>query len=146
MQSGFHIHKTPGLGVFHGFFELVWNPRIIVFHDEPGYLRPFVCRQLFNLLNNFGRTHGLIISQNSFLARRSAEKCFTRHLTPALSPNSVGGEGETFAVPLKIRTTGFAGRSSAKPESANGDSLSCPSSLCFDVIAPERKAKAEGRG
>jgi hypothetical protein len=27
----------------------------------------------------------------------------TRHLTPALSPNSVGGEGEFFAVSLKIR-------------------------------------------
>jgi hypothetical protein len=72
--------------------------------------------------------------------------CFTRHLTPALSPNSVGGEGETFAIPLKIRTMGFAGRSSAKPELANGDFLSCPSSLRFDAITPEPRAKAEGRG
>jgi len=34
---------------------------------------------------------------------------FTHHLTPALSPNSVGGEGESFAISMKIRATGLAG-------------------------------------
>jgi hypothetical protein len=32
-------------------------------------------------------------------------KWFTRHLTPALSPNFVGGEGGISAAPLKIRAT-----------------------------------------
>src|ERR1700690_2163777 len=42
-------------------------------------------------------------------------------------PNRAGpppGEGESFAAPLKIHTTGLAGRSSAKPETNEGDSLS----------------------
>jgi hypothetical protein len=42
--------------------------------------------------------------------------------------------------------TGFVELWSAKPETAETHFLSCPSSLCFDAIAPERKAKAEGRG
>jgi hypothetical protein len=70
MQSGFHVHKTPGFGIFHGFFEFVWNPGIIVFHDKFGHLRPFVCRQPFKLLNDFDRTHGSIISRNLLFARR----------------------------------------------------------------------------
>jgi len=55
---------------------------------------------------------------------RSGGKCFTRHLTPALSPNSVGGEGETFAASVKNPAAGLAGRASAKSELANGDFLS----------------------
>jgi hypothetical protein len=43
--------------------------------------------------------------------RKNANFSFTRHLTPDLSPNSVGGEGENFRVLLNIRATGFAGRS-----------------------------------
>jgi hypothetical protein len=31
-------------------------------------------------------------------------------------PNSIGGEGESFAVPLKIRATGFAGGSAEETE------------------------------
>jgi hypothetical protein len=45
-------------------------------------------------------------TQSSFC--RFWEISLTRHLTPALSPNFVGGEGESFAVHLKIRTTKFA--------------------------------------
>jgi hypothetical protein len=41
-------------------------------------------------------------------SRRSWKISSTCHLTPALSPNSVGGEGESFAVPLKIRAPVFA--------------------------------------
>jgi len=44
----------------------------------------------------------------------------TSALAPALSP----GEGESFAAPLKIYTTGLAGRSSTKPETGESDFLS----------------------
>jgi hypothetical protein len=83
----FHIHKTPGLGVFHGFFEFVWNLGIIVFHHELGYLRQFVCRQFLNLLNDFRCAHGLIVSQNSVLARH------LRSLSKRFNPNSEIGDG-----------------------------------------------------
>jgi len=72
------------------------------------------------------------------------------HFVPARSRRSQRrrrtGEGESFAAPLKIYTTGLAGRSSAKPETSESCFLSCPSSLRFDAIAPGPKAKAEGRG
>ena len=46
--------------------------RIAIFHDELCNSRLFVRGQFFDLLNDFKRTHGLIIRQNLFLASRIA--------------------------------------------------------------------------
>jgi hypothetical protein len=58
MQSGFHIHQPPGLGVFHGFLEFIGNPRVVVFDDKLGHLRPFRRRQGFEFFDDFLRAHG----------------------------------------------------------------------------------------
>ena len=56
--------------------------------------------------------------------RRRARTGFTRHLTPALSPNSRWRRGRNARRLFEIRATGLAEPSSAKPESSNGHFLS----------------------
>jgi hypothetical protein len=45
-------------------------------------------------------------------------------ITTALAPPSPPGEGESFAAPLKVYTSGLAGRSSAIPETIESYFLS----------------------
>jgi hypothetical protein len=61
-------------GISHALLERFGNPRIVVLHDIFRHLRPFVCRQAFELFDDFCRTQGLIIRQSLFFGKPGYSK------------------------------------------------------------------------
>lgn len=54
----------------HSLFERLWNPRIVLFHDELGHLRPLGARQCLELFDDFLCAHDGNIAQKFLRASR----------------------------------------------------------------------------
>ena len=57
MKGRFHVNEAFLLGIFHGLFELLRNPGIVIFHNEPGDLCSLGRGQVLYLFNDILRVH-----------------------------------------------------------------------------------------